>query len=345
MGKSAIALLVVSLAATAAGLAHATAPGTNGRVAFAAYLDATDARHSALVTRTGRARVTSRSRSGEHIVFTRAGGPFGDETLFVANANGTGERRISAFDSTCCPWATRDGSRIVFGGSGQGGRVTAATANLYGKNRVTLPLPKGTLNLGPGPFSPDGKVIAREGFDEKHPRAAGVYLTRVSDGKVVGRVTRTHFIPGDFSPTGKQLVLFKGPDGEPPPPGSLWIVNRDGTRLRRVTPATMRVECCFNYRWSPDGKKILFADAEGVLWTIDPNGRTLTRVFKDGSGRYAATPTWSPDGSMILFALDPTPNPFDHPPNALYVIRADGTGLAKVMGGRNFKREPIWVAG
>jgi hypothetical protein len=30
-----------------------------------------------------------------------------------------------------------------------------------------------------------------------------------------GAVTRTHFIPGDFSPNGRKLVMFKGPDGDP----------------------------------------------------------------------------------------------------------------------------------
>jgi hypothetical protein len=47
---------------------------------------------------------------------------------------------------------------------------------------------------------------------------------------------------------------------------------------------------------------------------------------------------------MILFALDPSANPFAHPVNGLYVIRADGTGLTLVLGGNDFKREPVWVS-
>jgi dipeptidyl aminopeptidase/acylaminoacyl peptidase len=148
-----------------------------------------------------------------------------------------------------------------------------------------LSLPKGTLSLGPGPLSADGKTIAREGFDDKHPGSAGIYLTRASDGKILRRVTRAHFIPGDFSPDGKQLVLFKGAEGDPPAPGSLWLVNTRGTGLRRLTPVNVQVGCCFNYRWSPDGTKILFADSNGVLWTIAPNGSKLTQVFKDVNGR------------------------------------------------------------
>jgi Tol biopolymer transport system component len=141
----------------------------------------------------------------------------------------------------------------------------------------------------------------------------------------------------------KQLVLFRGPEGQPPPPGSLWIVNTDGTGLRQLTPSRVKVGCCFNYRWSPNGKKILFADFGGRFWTIAPDGSQLKRIFKDRRGRFAITPTWSPDGSMIMFALDPTRNPFAHPPNSLYVIRSNGRGLRKVIGGNTFKREPVWV--
>jgi WD40 repeat protein len=277
-----------------------------------------------------------------HILFTRAGGRFGDETLYVSKADGTSQRRISRFGKTCCPWATRSGSRIVYAGSAPDGRITAVTANLDGSKRTVLPLPKDTLELASGPFSPDGKTLAREGIGKSSEE--GVYLTRASDGRIIRRVTRRHFIPGDFSPDGKQLVVFAQPGGGDPRPGSLWLVRTSGKGLHRLTPATTQVQCCGNYRWSPDGKKILFADAGGVLWTIAPDGSNLAEVYRDDSGRYAITPTWSPDGSMIMFALDPTPDPFEHPVNGLYVIRADGTELTKVLGGANFKREPVWVS-
>jgi pimeloyl-ACP methyl ester carboxylesterase len=276
-----------------------------------------------------------------HVVFTRAGGAY-DGTIFVANADGTGQRRITGPDR-CCPWATPSGSMVVFS-EGAGERITAVTTNLDGSRRRVLPLPKGTLSLAAGPITKNGAVIAREGFDDVHPASAGIYLTRSTDGKVIRRVTKKPFIPGDFSPDGKQLVLFSGPDGEHPSPGSLWIVNTNGTALRRLTPARVKVQCCFNYRWSPDGTKIVFADFGGVIWTIAPDGSKLTEVFKATDGHYAVTPTWSPDGSMIMFALDPSRNPFASPPNALYVIRADGSDLTQVLGGNNFKNQPYWVS-
>src|SRR5919201_1863399 len=120
----------------------------------------------------GAAGVRGRSAAVGNIVFSRAGGSFGDETVFVAHADGTRQRRISKVGMSCCPFAARPGSRVDIGGSVPDGRVTSIVMALDGTHRRILPLPKGTLNLGGGPFSPDGKTIAREGFDESHPSSA-----------------------------------------------------------------------------------------------------------------------------------------------------------------------------
>lgn len=279
-----------------------------------------------------------------HIVFTRAGKFYGDETVFVANIDGTDEMRLTEYGGGGGPWALPDGSRITFSIFPPGGRVTGVVSRLDGSQRVVLPLPPGTLNVGSGPISPDGALLVREAFDDAHPETSGIYVSSTT-GADLRRVTQEHFIAGDFSPDGRQLVLFLGPDGSPPPAGALWTVNLDGSGLRQLTPLGVQVQCCFNYRWSPDGSKILFADVDGVLWTIAPDGSQLTQVFKDADGRWAITPTWSPDGSMILFGLDPIANPFAHPVNGFYVVRADGSGLTEVLGGDDFKREPVWVSG
>jgi Tol biopolymer transport system component len=54
-------------------------------------------------------------------------------------------------------------------------------------------------------------------------------------------------------------------------------------------------------------------------------------------------PIWSPDGQWIMFGLDPINDEFQHPPNGVYVIRPDGTDLALVIGGDDFKRRFDWI--
>lgn len=260
----------------------------------------------------------------------------------MANIDASDEQQVGTRGQSCCPWALRDGSVMIRAGSGGDGRFDPVISMLDGTHARSFPLPEG-LQFGGGPLSPDGTRVVIEGFTATDMKETSTYIAD-TDGSQVEVLAKDHFIPGDFSPDGKTVLLFKGPSVEdgPPPPGSLWLVEADGTNLRQLTPAGTEVQCCFNFRWSPDGTRILFASPDGGLWTIDPGGAGLAEVFRD-EGRWAITPTWSPDGSMILFALDPSPNPFAHPVNGLYVIRADGTGLTLVLGSSDFKREPTWV--
>jgi dipeptidyl aminopeptidase/acylaminoacyl peptidase len=281
------------------------------------------------------------------LLFTRSGGTFGDDTVFTANANGTDEHQLGDLGASCCPWATRDGMRVSLSAQTPDGRITTAIANVDGSAGSLVPLPNGTLNLGPGPFSPDGRQIAFEGFDDAHPEVAGIYIGN-TDGTNLVRISTERDSPGDWSPDGTQVVFFRGPEGDPPPSGSLFVVNVDGSDEHQLTPPGVEVACCWNYRWSPDGSRILFADAAGVLWVINPDGTHPTQLFVDASvyhnRRYAVTPTWSPDARNVIFALDASP-PFSFrvTANGLYVNDGDGTGLTLVIGGNNYKREPYWI--
>lgn len=278
------------------------------------------------------------------IVFTRAGGAYGDETTFVANIDGSGELQIGELGKSGGPWAMRDGSLLVVTTVDDSGRLIASMSQLDGSDARLVPQPAG-LQFGSGPFTPDGRRFVVEAFTAPGFDADHTYVVD-RDGTSIDVLVDEHFITGDVSPGGEQVLLFKGPKpaaGVRPPPGNLWLVDIDGSNLHKLTPDSIPVQCCFNFHWSPDGSRIIFASPDGGLWTIAPDGAGQTEVFRDTEGRWAITPTWSPDGSMIMFGLDPTEDPFRHPPNGLYVIRADGTGLTLVLGGQDFKREPIWL--
>jgi dipeptidyl aminopeptidase/acylaminoacyl peptidase len=286
------------------------------------------------------------------IVFLRSGGTYGEGTVFTANADGTGEHQLSGLGEGCCVWATRNGERVLFSTLAPDSRVTTATVNFDGSDKFVIPLPAGTLNLGPGPFSPDGTQIAFEGFDDAHPVTKGLYIGS-ADGANPVQITHDFDIPGDWSPDGTQILLLRDPDGNSPGPDGLFIVNVDGSGEHQLTTDEVAVPCCWGYRWSPDGSRIVFADGDGVLWLINPDGIDLTQLFVDEKvshvRRSAITPTWSPDGTQIMFGLSPTrspvdpSSPYDPVPNGIYVIDSDGTGLTLVIGGSNFKREPYWV--
>jgi Tol biopolymer transport system component len=259
--------------------------------------------------------------------------------VFTANADGTNEQQLSDLAESCCAFATRDGERVLFDTRAPDGRRTTATLNFDGSGRVEVQLPDGTFNLGPGPFSPDGKQIAFEGFTTDLSDVDGIYIGS-ADGTNLVRITNEGGIPGDWSPDGTQVLFFRDPSN------ALYVVNVDGSGERRVTPDEVAVQCCWGYRWSPDGSRIVFASDDGVLWLINPDGTDLTQLFVDEKvahvRRSAFTPTWSPDGRQVMFVLSPQIIG-GRAATSLYVIDADGTGLTLVIGGNDRKGEPTWV--
>ena len=287
-------------------------------------------------------------------MFVRVIGGGDVQGIFIADADGGGERQLTAPGDYCCVARIspdRSGFLVMPGGAPPT-PITGGVLSADGSEFELLELTDPTLNLVPQTWSPDGERIAFEGWDDGDPRRTGIYTAGVSDLGDVVRVTDVpgapHDTPLDYSPDGTQLVFYRAVRAEPHFPidigGSLWVVNVDGSDPHRIrTPGT--APGCWA-RWSPDGTKILFASERlqptGALWTVRPEGSGLTKVFEDEEGRFATGPTWSPDGSRILFTLNPTRDSFVHEPNALYAIDADGGNLTLVVGGADFKSSPEW---
>ena len=290
------------------------------------------------------------------ILFTRAGGSYGDETIFTAGPDGSHPRRISAFGATCCARWSPDGTHILIAAQAPDGRITTAIIGADGSHERKLPLPNDTLNLGPGAWSPDGSRIALEGWSDKKQGLQGIYVARSADGGGLDRITHCSPSQDDrpmgWSADGSKIFFFRAvarfPTVTQEPLGSIYVVNVDGTHLRRVTPASLPVEVAGNAggKVSADGAWIVFTSS-GVIWKIRADGSGLTKVYQDPKARRAITPTWSPDGRFILFGLDPAGSlavVSAAPANGLYVIRADGTGLTPVIISNDWKREPDWTA-
>jgi TolB protein len=166
-------------------------------------------------------------------------------------------------------------------------------------------------------WSPDG---ARLAF---YSRAEGLLLPGLSvinsdgSGMVSVSGTPTYRPTTSWSPDGDRIVISSGFEVG----ANIYVVNSDGTNLRRLTDVTHDSELLARMaieqnvdrsalsaeyaEWSPDSRQIAFAiEAEGHsgvsgIYTLGANGSRLTQVTSNPESDLY--PRWAPDGRSIAF--------------------------------------------
>lgn len=134
-----------------------------------------------------------------------------------------------------------------------------------------------------------------------------------ADGTGVRRITRgpERDIMAVWSPDGRWIAFsrLKQEGGQP----DLWLVRPNGTGAHRLVAKGSSPD------WSPDGRRIAFAGADG-LWTVRADGSGQRRLTRGED----TDPRWSPDGRRLVFTG------YRQGHAEVYVARADGRGLRRL---------------
>lgn len=109
----------------------------------------------------------------------------------------------------------------------------------------------------------------------------------------------------DVSPDGKKLAfLAKGPTG-----ADIHVMNVDGSNRRRLTNFNADFALTGSLgspRWSPDGRKLIFArkesdDATPGIYTVSPKNGQIEQIPVEVNADLILDPDYSSDGSTIVF--------------------------------------------
>lgn len=174
------------------------------------------------------------SPNGRQIVFSRAPVAGSDDGLWLMNANGSGERHLTYnhYGDYCATWSP-DGARIAFTRSrdGAGSRdLWLMRSNGKGQHRLLA-------RAACAAWSPDGAQLVIGKLTGRTIPACGCAATDLYLGDANG--TRQRLLVrngGDatWSPDGTRLVFVRWQGRH----SHLWLVNADGTGLRRLTGGT-----------------------------------------------------------------------------------------------------------
>ena len=327
-------MVVVALAALAVVVssAFATAPAKNGRIAFKRYLDAAH----------------------------ETGG-----AIFTINPNGSGERQVTHPDRGTVDdqpdWAP-DGTRILFQRCPSDSVCRAASVRPDGSDLhyLTPGCPAGhgppdcTEAWDPA-YSPDGHKIAlgiASGRVKVVPGGDQIekftLVVMKADGSGQQPVFQLDDYKGDlkapqFSPDGRRLVFDQKNSrfGVPNNGRAVFVINVDGTGLRRITP--WQLDAGGNPDWSPNGKLLLFCSNGDVktkqsqVYVARADGTGLKQITHFKRGTTVLSYSFSPDGHWITFAKSGVNGEPD-----VFVMRANGTHIRPVTRTKLWDSAPDW---
>jgi Tol biopolymer transport system component len=173
------------------------------------------------------------------------------------------------------------------------------------------------------------------------------------DGTGVVKLTDSKSFNGSpgWSPDGRKIAFESnradrpGRHGVEPERNEIYVMDADGTNVRRLTTLPAHAIVDHAARFSPDGRRIVF-----TRYVKDPGLSALFTVRVDGGGLKRLTPWrngaanahWSPNGKKLVFEAYTLKNRACY--GDIYTVDSDGQHLTNITHNRcqAGSADPVW---
>lgn len=188
--------------------------------------------------------------------------------IFVANVDGTDQKKIVGESNSGYPAWSHDGKWIAFSvRPGRSGNITTDAVAPDGTGRRAI-------GIGWSPaWSPDDKLIA---FQTCRGTQCGIFRVSSAGGEAVPISTDDGGLAA-WSPDGRRILYQRDVDGVK----QLFVMNADGSDRRQLTKGpALHV----SGNWSPDGNFIFYRSPEGGqwgIWRMNADGSNPVKIAND----------------------------------------------------------------
>lgn len=298
------------------------------------------------------------SPDGKRIAYTASAERATKFDLYVVNADGSGNTRVSA------DMANVDGDVFEFEWSPDSSQlVYSADADLDNINEIFLvgrdganptkingSVGSGVVRLGSPTWSPDGRYILQSVFDTGTARllglnthdttAGGFSSVRITSVPSTGRIKEISWTADSSG------VVFRA-DADTPGVDELYLAFPDGSESIKLNDPVDADQDVRSFRLAPDASRVAYVVGDGLAL----NERIYTCLL-NGSANVELSPTppladsiifysWSPDATRIAYTLRQD----DATKTELYASDPDGANNTKLNGALmgNTAREIEWA--
>ena len=268
-----------------------------------------------------------RSCKGAQLLFSQTGGPSGIH-VETANGDGSGQTALPTTPGARAAVWSPDGCLIAYTANTQ-----LFLANADGSNAHTIYTGAAAQDVLDYPsWHPDGRALL---FTKGYGFGARVWRIR-SDGLLAAPLT-SDTVPtwsGSWSSDGKLIAYIRAASKTSTSPMQLVVIDIDGKASRIVSD-----DANPGPAWIPGMHRVAYG--HNVATPSGTNGGELRSVNADGTddrliaggSPYPFDLTWSSAGDTLYFVAPGAVTQNFESTSNVYLIKADGSGLAELIAG------------